>query len=114
AGRLRTWAIYQDGALIGGMGADRELGYWLTPTAWGHGFATEAGRAVVAEMFADPIVEVVQSSHFVENTASRNVLYKLGFEDACGHVHHSKARGEDVPGRTVLLTRTRWEARQDG
>ena len=39
--------------LIGGMAVGtwkdepNELGYWLTPDAWGHGFATEAGRAVL-------------------------------------------------------------------
>jgi RimJ/RimL family protein N-acetyltransferase len=38
--------------LIGGIAIDRGdgdplLGYWLTPSAWGRGYATEAGRAVI-------------------------------------------------------------------
>ena len=39
--------------LVGGIGLapdedGHELGYWLTPGAWGRGYATEAGHAVVA------------------------------------------------------------------
>jgi hypothetical protein len=39
--------------LVGGIGiqvadSGHELGYWLTPEAWGRGYATEAGQAVVA------------------------------------------------------------------
>ena len=39
--------------LIGGIGLARdgddvELGYWIVPSHWGLGFATEAGRAVIA------------------------------------------------------------------
>ncbi|MET4898884.1 GNAT family N-acetyltransferase [Sphingomonadaceae bacterium jetA1] len=70
--------------LIGGIAiitgdTGHELGYWLTPSAWGHGYATEAGRAVVAmARFALPIPRL-GAWHFADNPASGHVLTKLGF-----------------------------------
>jgi RimJ/RimL family protein N-acetyltransferase len=71
--------------LIGGIAIDRhddgtaELGYWLTPDAWGRGYATEAGRAVVAIARDGLRLPRLQSSYRVGNTASARVLGKLGF-----------------------------------
>lgn len=31
---------------------DHEIGWWLDPAAWGKGYASEGGRAIVAEAFA--------------------------------------------------------------
>ncbi len=113
AGRFHTWAIWHHDDLIGGMGLDKELGYWLVPAAWGQGFATEAASAIIANHFATTDAVLICSSHFVDNKASRNVLTKLGFVDVGAHVHHSKARGADVPGRSMELSRHHWEARQN-
>jgi RimJ/RimL family protein N-acetyltransferase len=72
--------------LVGGMGLhpwgdDLELGYWLTPAAWGRGYATEAGRAVVGiARYALGRSRLV-SRHFVDNPASGRVLRKLGFHE---------------------------------
>ena len=67
--------------LVGGIGIsdDDNVGYWLTPSAWGRGYATEAGRAVV-EMarHALPITRL-RARHFADNPASGRVLRKLGF-----------------------------------
>jgi len=43
--------------LVGAVGihptsaGERELGYWLTPGAWGRGYATEAATSVLEEAF---------------------------------------------------------------
>lgn len=113
AGRALSWSIFADDVLIGNIGIGAELGYWLAPDAWGRGFATEAGRAVINHVFSDQKRHVFGSSHFVENMASRRVLEKLGFEDIGGHVHYSVARGADVAGRSMRLTRARWESGAD-
>ena len=47
-----------DGTLIGACGIDprdegTELGYWLGAGYWGHGFMTEAARAVIDYAFGD-------------------------------------------------------------
>ncbi len=113
AGRAMSWSIFHGENLIGNIGIGAELGYWLAEDAWGQGFATEAGRAAVAHNFADPDVDLIKSSHFTENRGSKGVLEKLGFVDVGSHVHHPIARGEDVPGRSMALSRARWETRRD-
>ena len=113
-GRFGAWLMWAGDRFVGTIGLDDELGYWLVQDAWGQGFATEAGRAVLAHYFASESNDLVQSSHFIDNTASQNVLEKLGFVDVGAHVHHSLARQADVPGRSMALTRKRWEALRDG
>ncbi len=70
--------------LIGGIGlaADGdaiELGYWIVPSHWGRGFATEAGYAVIALARETLRIPHLTSGHFVDNPASGRVLEKLGF-----------------------------------
>jgi RimJ/RimL family protein N-acetyltransferase len=71
--------------LIGGIGiADRDgeglqFHYWLTPTAWGCGYATEAGRAVIAMARHALPIDRLGAWHFADNPASGRVLRKLGF-----------------------------------
>ncbi|MGC6401060.1 GNAT family N-acetyltransferase [Sphingomonas sp. FW199] len=70
--------------IIGGIGygpfEDRptEFGYWLTPQAWGRGYATEAGHAVIA-LARTMGVRRLTASHFIDNLASGRVLARLGF-----------------------------------
>jgi RimJ/RimL family protein N-acetyltransferase len=84
--------------LIGGMGLhpsdeDLELGYWLTPAAWGRGYATEAGRALVGiARFALGRSRLI-SRHMVDNPASGRVLRKLGFRETGRCVVPCLARG---------------------
>lgn len=84
--------------LVGGIGisdyeGEPSLGYWLTPAAWGRGYATEAGRAVVdMARYALPIRRL-QAWHFADNPASGAVLRKLGFRPTgATPMHASVAR----------------------
>jgi RimJ/RimL family protein N-acetyltransferase len=94
--------------LIGGIGlADRdgdlELGYWIVPSHWGLGFATEAGHAVIA-MARDTLrLDRLVSGHFTDNPASGRVLGKLGFAQTGSEMRKSNARGHDVPCVTMAL-----------
>lgn len=91
--------------LVGCIGLDRmdtnsvELGYWITPDAWGRGYATEAGRAVV-DIARTLRVPHLTASHFADNPASGRVLRKLGFRPT-GRVvaRHSLGRGGE--GQTI-------------
>ena len=95
---------HQGGAirLIGGMGIGalkdepHELGYWLTPDAWGRGYATEAGRGVLQAAKARGIRRVT-AGHFVDTPASGRVLRKLGFRPTGRVVPlYSRGRGGEA------------------
>lgn len=102
------WAITDADGLQGMIGVEDDFGYWLGRTAWGRGYATEAGRAVVAAWFADVSMDRLASSHFVGNDRSRRVLEKLGFEDSGPCKHISKAQGRAVNAHAMILTRAAW------
>jgi ribosomal-protein-serine acetyltransferase len=55
-----------------------ELGFWLTPTAQGHGYVSEAGAAVVP--WAASVFHRIESRCEVGNRRSRAALDRLGFE----------------------------------
>jgi RimJ/RimL family protein N-acetyltransferase len=55
-----------------------EVGWRLTRSAWGHGFATEAGRASLAHAFGPLALDEVVSMTAVSNTPSRRVMERLG------------------------------------
>lgn len=48
----QVWTIHDEEGLAGGIGAAPNLGYWLLPRAWGRGYLTEAGTAVIDAVFA--------------------------------------------------------------
>lgn len=100
-----TWCITRDGHLVGGVGLDAHLGYWVARPHWGQGYATEAGRAVLAAHFADPATGHVESSYFLGNQSSKRVLEKLGFRDDGPRDIASVSQGQDMPGRRMVLTR---------
>ena len=94
---------------IGGIGLapdedGHELGYWLAPEAWGRGYATEAGRAVVEIARHALGLKRLHSGHFLDNPASGRVLQKLGFR-ATGKVkgRYSAGRGAIAPCKLFAL-----------
>lgn len=95
--------------MIGGIGLNltgrgtAELGYWLTPRAWGRGYATEAGRAVVDMARHALPLRRIEASHHLDNPASRRVLEKLGFREVRREPLFSLARGGDVDSAVLAL-----------
>ena len=76
-------ALIGDGGLhpLGGVGPDVELGYTLARSAWGKGYATELGRALIEYAFTVLRVPRVVAQVEPANTASRHVLTKLGMTE---------------------------------
>ena len=76
-----------DGAFIGWCGLTRwnpnyrsaSLGYCFDDAAWGHGYATEAARALLEWAFDTLEMNRVQAETDTRNAASARVLEKLGF-----------------------------------
>jgi RimJ/RimL family protein N-acetyltransferase len=71
---------------------DIELGYFLKPSAWGKGYATDIARRLLEFAFREsPLEELVASVHD-ENLASKKVLEKSGFAS----VHHENLASKKV------------------
>jgi RimJ/RimL family protein N-acetyltransferase len=76
-----------DGAFIGWCSLTRwnpdyrsaSVGYCLSDRAWGQGFATEAGGALLGWAFDTLDLNRVQAETDTRNVASARVLEKLGF-----------------------------------
>ncbi len=55
-----------------------EIGYELDPEHWGHGYATEAARAIVALGFEELKLHRIAADCIAENTGSARVMEKIG------------------------------------
>ena len=90
-------AIVVDGAVAGSIGCYPQEGllevtYWIGRAFWGRGIATQAARALIADLDPQPLRARVAK----DNTASLRVLQKCGFEvvgDDRGFAH---GRGEEI------------------
>jgi RimJ/RimL family protein N-acetyltransferase len=60
--------------------ARAELAPWIAPAEQGNGYASAAGRAVLAYAFEERRFNRVTAGVLGTNAASRRVLEKLGFE----------------------------------
>ncbi len=96
--------------LLGGIGfgddgdGHLELGYWIARNHWGHGYATEAGRAVIdiARTLGHP---EMLAEHFADNPASGKVLRKLGFRPTGRTTRRfSAGRGQEVKAIQFTLS----------
>jgi len=82
--RVRLITQRDDGAPLGVIGLHPhgngvwDLGYWLAAPAWGRGFATEAGAAMIADARIRGAKRLTAGC-FSDNPASAQVLIKLGF-----------------------------------
>jgi len=81
-----------------------ELMYGLKSAAWGHGYATEAARALLRYGFEHLGMETIRTSTDVPNVASVRVMERAGFrfdrrtEDGLwGMLHYTVARRDLAP-----------------
>ena len=88
AGKNLTWAIYENGALVGTIGLYRvdgmgngEIGFWMAPWARGGGRLAEASTAVIDWGFAGDGLALtrIEWRAVVGNVASAKAARALGF-----------------------------------
>ncbi|MFZ0705681.1 MAG: GNAT family protein [Candidatus Korobacteraceae bacterium] len=85
----RAFAIQHNDEAIGGLGfqigvdisrVSAEVGYWISETYWGRGFATRAVEAVTEWAFTEYKLTRVFALVFAYNVPSIRVLEKAGFQ----------------------------------
>lgn len=94
-----------------------EIGWRLARQAWGHGYATEAARAVLADGFERVGLDAIVSFTFVGNTRSRRVMERVGMrhEPALDFEHPSLPEGHRLrPHVFYRLRRDAWEREEIG
>jgi len=119
AGTGATFAVTDaaTGALVGACGmnitprlAHAEMGYWIAPDHWGHGYATEAARAVLGYAFGALALHRVYARHLTRNPSSGKVMRKLGMRHEGRQRDHvlKWGRFEDLEVYGILLDE--WKA----
>jgi ribosomal-protein-alanine N-acetyltransferase len=81
-----------------------EVGWAFMPDFWGHGLATELGRAAVAIGFDTLGLDSIVSFTLVDNAASRRVMEK------CGLVYERSGPWADLPHVFYRITADSWRA----
>jgi RimJ/RimL family protein N-acetyltransferase len=82
-----------------------EIGWMLRRTAWGQGYATEAGRAIRDEAFGRLELESVVAVHHPGNGAAARVIEKLGMA-----FEREVVARNGWPYRLYRPTRAQWTA----
>ncbi len=88
--------------------SEARLGYCLARPAWGHGYATEAGLAVLGFGFAGLGLESVWAGCDAEHAASIRVLEKLGMRVQSEHVRDAEVRGERRDSLMFRIRSSEW------
>ena len=84
-----------------------EIGWHLHPDSWGHGYASEAARAVLAHGFAAGLPEILAVTH-LDNHPSQTVCRRIGMRPQ-GVVE----KWYDGPSALFRITAEEWAADPD-
>jgi [ribosomal protein S5]-alanine N-acetyltransferase len=84
------------------------VGYWIHPTLWNLGYATEIARAGVYFAFEMLDVQNLTCAHALWNTASERVMRKVGFTFGRFIPQGFVKRGEWVAENEYRITRSDW------
>ena len=85
--------------------------YVLDPSAHGHGYATEAARALLAFSFGELALHRVWADVDPRNPPSVRVLERLGLRKEAHHLENVEIRGEWCDTVIYAMLRREWSAR---
>lgn len=93
---------------------EQELGYRFKRPAWGRGYATEGGRALIAHGFGPVDAAKISARTLARNLGSRRVMEKCGLAYERDFVWPEDVLAgrseEERAGVKYSLTRQRWQA----
>jgi RimJ/RimL family protein N-acetyltransferase len=121
--QIGLWVVECGGAFLGFTGLvwqlpplpfapAIEVGWRLTTSAWGNGYATEAARAAINDGFTRVPVNAIVSMTAATNTRSLAVMRRLGMHAAdTDRFNHPKVTPGDrlAPHILARLTRRDWD-----
>ena len=117
--KIQYWPIYRldGGEHIGCCGLRPyepeknvfEIGFHINNIYWGKGFAQEASSAVLAYAFDALGVSAIFAGHNPNNTASANLLKKMGFQ----YTHDEFYKPTGLLHPSYLLTSQEYNARRN-
>lgn len=99
--RHLEYGIYLEDTLIGFVndcgieGDEIEIGYAMDPDTMGHGYATEAVKAVIKSLFSMGF-ERITAGYFTNNPASLRVMEKCGMKD------NGEEEVEEYKGKSLI------------
>lgn len=88
-----------------------QIGYWITESERGQGYATEAVDLLAEWAFVDRGLHRLQAHAFESNDASKRVLEKTGFKREGTLREHYKTAGEHIDAVVYGLVADEWDAR---
>jgi len=93
---------------------EAELGYELHPEYWGHGYATEATRTMLAFAFQTLRLQRVWAQCLAENTASVRVLERLGMrQELCPQQQHTWMQHRRWDHVVYTIDRAKWQEQME-
>lgn len=116
-GRMASWSIVEDGAIVGMVGLHQrggpdelEIGYWLDDEATGRGIMTDACAMAIEVAFTIDRIDVVEIVHDQANHRSEGVPRRLGFARTGAHSATPQARCETGVKVRWTMRRDAWRA----
>ena len=113
-----VWAITADDQLVGALtinlakqGRVAEIGYSISRSHWGRGYATEAVRTLVDTAFGDlPELQRIQANIHPQNLGSIRVVTAAGMRFEGTLRAYAFVAGEVADENIYAITRTDYEA----
>jgi RimJ/RimL family protein N-acetyltransferase len=100
-----------DGTIVGEIGCSVEdasdtgyIGYTVVEPCWGHGYATEALRALLAYVLAEPGIRRVVAETMEGHIASRRVMEKAGMRQCGGRLDVEDGEPVELVSYEALAT----------
>ena len=116
------FALEHNGKVIGSLGIEqysedlhpelsalrgREIGYVLSKKFWGQGLMPEAVEAVIRYLFETEGLDFITVGHFVQNSRSRRVIEKSGFQYVKTAPYETRYDTVET-SREYILTKEEW------